>query len=589
MKHLLRFTALSALLVVSSLTIADSSSNSCGTSGCNTGVSGCSDGKCGSCSKCSSSSNCCSDGKCGTCSKCCDKSCFTSTDSCGTNCSNGCCGTSSSNCCSSCCDTDNVSCKSHFTPRSQGMDLARLLVGRHHRIHLYDKDEMYGSFDVALAWQQTFRQDRLAKYISPNCNTTFTVGADGEALTNVRADDFGLNCTGQVRMCPRIQSFIADIDFFVGFNSWLEGLYADLQLPVVYTRWDSNCCFTNTQACGDDFEDFYMSQDQDKSGSVQSFQNGVNGTENWGDVDQLLCYAKLCCGKQTETRLADLRFRLGYDIWLKEDYHFGLKLVTAAPTGTKPDARFLWEPIAGNGGHWELGGGLTASALLWEKDEDSRLSWHLDSEITYMFKSREHRRTFDLRPNGCFSRYLLLKKFKQNNDNENPELVGLVRGPNVLTQCVRTQINVHAEVATLFSFAWNNWMFDLGYDGWFRSSEKLCSFCPSIADKTFGIKGIQPMAEDEETADLSTASTSTIAKAGDRDEEITYLTSSSINACSALHPSAISHSVFGNISYAWDDTDWAPSIGVGGKAEFSGRGNRAANQWQVWAKGGVAF
>src|SRR3989304_873863 len=142
----------------------------------------------------------------------------------------------------------------------------------------------------------------------------------------------------------------------------------------------------------------------------------ANGNYVWGDVKQQMLFGKICCGKQSDTRLADLRIRLGYNFFLEENYHFGLKFVFAAPTGTKPTAKFLWEPIAGNGAHWEFGGGLTGHALLWDKDEDTQLSWHLDAEITHLFRSREHCRTFDLCSNGCFSRYLLLKKFKTDSN-----------------------------------------------------------------------------------------------------------------------------------------------------------------------------
>lgn len=314
----------------------------------------------------------------------------------------------------------------------------------------------------------------------------------------------------------------------------------------------------------------------------------MNGQGTWGDVAGNLCYGKICCCKDSTTRLADIRLRLGYDFYLKENYYFGLKLVAAAPTGNTAQACCLWEAIAGNGGHWELGAGLVGKAILWDKDEDTSLGWYLDAEVMHMFKSRSQKRTFDLCANGCWSRYLLLKKFSVSGDDVT--LDGLVRGPNVLTQCVKTRFDVVADVATFFSFKWNNWLFDLGYDGWFRSNEKLCGCVNNcIPASTYGIKGIEPMS-DGSADDLTTSSTSTISTAGTPDDEIVYLDSTTaLNNCSVLHPSAVSHAVFSHIGYSWEDSDWAPSLGVGGKVEFSGRGNRAADQWEIWLKGGVAF
>jgi len=58
-------------------------------------------------------------------------------------------------------------------------------------------------------------------------------------------------------------------------------------------------------------------------------------------------------------------------------------------------------------------------------------------------------------------------------------------------------------------------------------------------------------------------------------------------------PSAMSHKLFGNISYNWDDCeDWIPFLGVGGEIEWAGKydSNYAAvSQWGVWIKGGISF
>lgn len=58
-------------------------------------------------------------------------------------------------------------------------------------------------------------------------------------------------------------------------------------------------------------------------------------------------------------------------------------------------------------------------------------------------------------------------------------------------------------------------------------------------------------------------------------------------------PSAMSHKLFGHISYNWDDCeDWIPFLGVGGEIEWAGKydSNYAAvSQWGVWIKGGISF
>lgn len=521
----------------------------------------------------------------------CTTSCSTCTTSCSTcDCDPCSCGTCYDDCCDSCCD-DDVYCKSHFSPRSQGLAGDRRLVGSVHRTHLYDKDEFYGTFDVALAYQRTFKEERLGRFISPKCGCNcFNIGADAQTDTDVRNHDFGVECTGQTCFKPRIESFIADFNFFMGLNSWAEGLFVEVQMPLVHTWWKNyctDCCCTDDSDCAEYFAaggDLMDVNNSDSATVSTSLVTALQGQSVWGSVNSGLCCGVLCCGKQSDTALADLRVRLGYDFWLSENGSLGLKLVMAAPTGTRPgsgsEGRNIWEPIAGNSAHWEVGGGIYGKALLWDKDEDKSFSMVLDVEATHMFGSRTNHRLFDLCANGCWSRYLLLKKFDEDGD-----IASLERGPNVFCQAIKTKVDVQVDATLLFNFKWNNWMVDFGYNGWYRSREKCHEFCPCIAADTYGIKG------NELATDNNTASTSTIKTAGDADDETVFIgTDASIfNIDSALHPSTHSHAVFAHAAYTWDENEWVPAVGVGGKVEFSGRGNRAANQWSIWLKGGVSF
>ena len=88
---------------------------------------------------------------------------------------------------------------------------------------------------------------------------------------------------------------------------------------------------------------------------------------------------------------------------------------------------------------------------------------------------------------------------------------------------------------------------------------------------------------------LTTASASTIRNASDPDAEPVYVSCADLDICSAMAPSAYSNSIVAHFTYLWEDNDWEPYMGVGGKAEFSGKGNTALNQWAVWAKGGITF
>ena len=511
------------------------------------------------------------------------------------------------NCENQCCD-DMFFCKTHFSPRSQGSDTARRLVASHLYEHQFDMDKLYGTFAVTLAFQRNFRKDELATYFSPKCdpcNPCIILGADNQSGVDVRSEDFGLSCTAEVCSGPKYSSFIADLQWWVGLSEWCPGTFFELYVPIVHTWVDYNCCSrplkeSKDDGCAETFQtglmfsgDINENSDGDNVGTTDP-SAALRGNFIWGDVERTMCFAKQCCNNIDKTRVADLQFNLGYDFWQTENYHLGLKVIFKAPTGNVAEGKFLLEPIVGNGGHFELGGGVTASAILWDKDIDQQVSWHLEADITHLFNSRLQRRVFDLLGNGCYSRYLLLKQFKK--DGQNLVYSNLERGPNVFNQCLKVNAGAQVDITSLWSYRYTCWNADLAFNYWSRSQEKVNAdslSCCNIPDETYAIKGILNVTGAEAN---QTASKATIAIATETDgSKITdggspvFVGCQDLDICSGLAPSGNSFSVVGHFSYLMEDNEWEPYFGVGGKAEFSGRGNRAMNQWAVWAKGGITF
>ena len=633
-------------------------------------------------------SGCCSSN--GTPSACCTSACSCITSS--SDCCLPCCPSgTTSNCSSLPCDSycastkcnKDVMCKSHFSPRSQGLDTARWLVARHGISNTFDTDEVYGDFSITAEFTRSFKQEKLGKYFTPaytttadvcdtscnscytsscdnscsceNCYSTscnnscgscsacyspscglcsgsscsgsscvssccycncFTLGDDRWYLqdnttllnqVNVRADDFGMNCTGIVgtaRLNPRVSNVIFEFNLFVGLTDSLNGLFVELHAPVVHSWWDPGCCTCVDEICSDSFDECLMSTSSENDVGTTDLKTALEGNFTWGDVLNPLNRARICSGRQSKTHLADLRLALGYDLYGTDIYRLGLKLVTAAPTGNVAQACYMFEPIVGNGGHWELGGGLSAHGI-WERNDNSSFGLYLEAYVAHMFKSRYQTRTFDLCGHGCWSRYLLLKAFSENGTTYQ----GLERGPNVFSQNLKVSVDVVGDASLMFSFKHKTWEFDLGYNFWGRSGEKIKTLSCCIPASKYGIKGLAPVCDEDEdvsgdtfTGNLITASKSTIAESAgtaedesflfDEDNEPIFISCNDLDCCSALHPSALSHSLFFHMNGTWnteDDDDMHPFFGIGGKVEWSGRGNRALNQWGIWAKGGVAF
>lgn len=553
----------------------------------------------------------------------------------------------------------DVMCKSHFSPRSQGLDTARWLVARQGSVTTFKTDDVFGDFSLTAEFTRSFKPERIGKYFTPSGTTTatvclptccsasccaakngdttspsctcasccsssnntpcrpcskssscctdncFTLGDDRWFLSdnqlnrvNARAVDFGLNCTGiagTACLYPRVSNFIVEFNLYAGLTKYLEGLFIEIHAPVVHSWWDPHCVTCRDELCNDSFDTCEMSTDGNNTVGTTNLKKALEGNFTWGDVMNQLNFARICSGRQSKTRLADLRFALGYDVYTNSTYRIGLKFVAAAPTGNVAQATYMFEPIVGNGGHPELGGGLCAHAR-WDYKNNHSFGVYLDSYVAHMFKTRWQKRTFDLCANGCWSRYLLLKSFTEDGT----VYQGLERGPNVFTQKIKVDVDVVADASVMFSWQYKTWEFDIGYNFWGRTRENLTDFCCCIPENKYGIKGITPVCDvdNDNSPDLTTASLSTIAESSgtevlwDEENQPVFISCNDLNVNSALHPSALSHAVFFHINSAWDPDntdDLSPFFGIGGKVEFSGRGNRALDQWGVWAKGGIIF
>jgi hypothetical protein len=181
------------------------------------------------------------------------------------------------------------------------------------------------------------------------------------------------------------------------------------------------------------------------------------------------------------TRIADLRVAIGYNFMQKDRYQIAFQALISAPTGTRPEGIYLFEPIIGNGHHWELGAGFTGSGTLWQScDESKQLILFGDAQLTHLFKGRQ-RRTFDLK-NKPFSRYMLIEKMGTPLEDN---LQGNSTAPsaqfkneflpvaNLSHVRVDSSIALQTELTACLTFVCSNFSWDLGYNFWGRTCEEL--------------------------------------------------------------------------------------------------------------------
>lgn len=477
-----------------------------------------------------------------------------------------------------------------FFQRPQVNNYNRFMVGWAHSTHRYDADCLNGALALVPGYQRSFNEKSVGKYFSPRIDSnTFTVGPSDATGVDVINTNFllGDNYRSTVELNPRVENAFIDVDFWLGLDEWVCGLWFELHAPINWTRWNLNpteltevsTLATNTIVAGKLANDALTSP-------FQNFIQAWNGLKGIGNVKNGMDLARVD-GRQSKWALADLELALGYDFINNECSSLGVSFRVIAPTGNRPDGEFVFEPVSGSGKHTQVGGGVYGHYEFWNNCCDSSFGVYFYGAAYHMLKAKQ-RRTFDWKDHGKWSRYLLLKQFKPDNTYNNV----IVAGPNLTTVDANVKVGVNGEAVVMFDWKHCGLTIDVGFDVWGRSKESICitgEFDPSFKYQFLGgangedaNNDVDPKATikfNSEPADLVVFGTA----------DAPALTIADLDVDGAEAPSALSYKVFGHLGYTWEECDYMPFLGVGGEVEFSGRDNKALNQWAVWVKGGFAF
>jgi hypothetical protein len=413
--------------------------------------------------------------------------------------------------------------------RSQGFHGDRQRnVGEVGHINLYDMESWNGTFDLGIGYMRSFRGNRIAHCLfgdsvtcptatatsASSCDTGCSTGCDGSTIlvqgSSVTsrdanawlADYFYLNCSydGSFSVKPLIQNVVVDLDFYLGLDEWVNGMYFRIYGPINWTKWQTRFCVNDpatvlTTSCSAGY--FTPSGSIVELSSLADYFAGQAPATVDNVTFQGLKWGKMGSCEETQTGFADLRAELGWNFLHDEDYHLGVGLHVAAPTGNKVRADYVLQPVVGNGKHWELGGTAHGHYVFWRsEDEEKHFGFYVDAVITHLFNANEQR-TFDLN-NKDNSRYMLASKFTKQvtNDLAGRTTAGtsttgstaatsqfaLVYAPvaNLTTTDYKVSVGVQADITAMFNFTSRGLSWDVGYNFWGRSCESIK--CPSECD-----------------------------------------------------------------------------------------------------------
>jgi hypothetical protein len=491
---------------------------------------------------------------------------------------------------------------SNFSPRSQDINAARDIAGWHPYIHRYDAEKNYSVLGFTPLYNQSLRPERISLALF-NSDAFSLSGSQipGRSGQELLADYFGIapNFASNVFFKPLIRNLELDMALYIGLDSWVKGLYLQLRGPAVWTQWSLKLAESNIDEGTAPFPAGYMAATSIPA-PYDSFTQAMTGVYPFGEVEQLK-YGKIA-GARSLSGLAALETVIGYDFIRRETSHVGFNFRASAPTGSRPKGEFFFEPRVGCGKHWQIGVGFTGHTRLWEKDGEQELGMYVDVNFTNMLKARQHR-SFDFTkkcPNtGFFSRYILLKQFNSNGIF----IEKLLPAINVTTLKCDVRVSIQVDMVFMFGYTYNNFVFDIGYNGWIRSREKI-SLRECIPANTYGLKGVQfavnpitlqPINTTESTATIF--ETQPIVPDG---VNPVFITTQDLNLKSAASPLILTQKIFWHFANSWPecrDHHAQPFLGIGAEIEFEGINSRNAyqpanttmGQASVWLKGGVSF
>lgn len=405
-----------------------------------------------------------------------------------------------------------------ISPRSQGFNIPRQVAGWDFVTHCAQPEELYSTYALSLEAQSSFRSERINQclfgedIIWPCKGDTewkdfiIVSGSQTENRAPQRewlADYFGLptDFRSMVRFRPRVNNVVIELQSFFSCNSTKKGLYAELFLPIVYTNWDLNIREALINEGENGYAPGYFNPEGvSRDNLLDGFMQYISGYAT-PNIDNLI-FHPLQFGKMSPCSLraihcAELRGNLGYDHFIEDIHHIGIKMQVAAPLGNRPNAVYLFEPVVGNQHHWELGMGATAHALVWDNEiEEERVDFFMNFIVNHMFGSHQ-RRSFDLKgkPN---SRYMLAEKMSSNSNNLTGNGVTSIAQfdrqvtsiINLTTYDVVVNVNVQADVALYCTYTHKNNYWTFGYNAWKRGCENIsiknkCLF----PENTWAIKG----------------------------------------------------------------------------------------------------
>jgi len=377
--------------------------------------------------------------------------------------------------------------------RSQGANTARELVGWQWEINLPFMCNNYGAAYFVYEYQRSFDSRHISNALFGSSTLSFAGSLVPNRLNNeLLAENFGLaqDFHGRISFKPKIENHIFDFGYFQGFDCFLQGSYLRVHAPVVLTYWALNPCQRVISQGNSNFSNCFVdSTTGESTAAASSILEALSGNFVFGDMQTPWCAGKFDPCTRKKLGLADIDVILGYNYFNTDCYHLGIYAQLVMPSGPKYKDRYVFDPVVGNYGHFEVGAGISAHVVFWSC-EDQSFAAFFEGNLTHMCKTRQCR-LFDFQGAGAFSRYAILKEYDYTGNYTG----NLINATCFNNRAADVSLDVKGDASVKFAYRSCNIGIDLGYNIYGHSSENVKLKDKSCDNKLlqYAIKGTAPV------------------------------------------------------------------------------------------------
>ncbi len=463
---------------------------------------------------------------------------------------------------------------------------------------------------------------------------------DNEARSNITTpcanldSDFNIKFNGgNENDYPLINEEIG-IGFFEScFLNTSSGLYDGTSGEFIVNNINGNTLNSTWQNVCDDYN-LGLEIVQPQINSAKNIDEALSGY-TFGDF-QKRSYHKWKFNKKnsalSDFGIADIQMSMGWNTYNKNNKRCGLYTKIVLPTGTKINEQYwhyTFNPIIGNGNHFELGAGINGYVQLYES-EDTLFRCSFDGYANHSFGSRQFRSCDDL--NKPLSRYALVKELTYNQlvsdlSNEDMYLYNNVLRSlgDINAHYIDVAIDIRGEGVIDFEYLYKRWGFGLGYNFIGQTEESMTDCKKSLFDesKWYGYHMLGCITSIRFTANgnVTTPESKIACFAKNTDNRAgTYIqaktngqiaekintdayrygtskqaTDENVFQCKTLNNSCLVesyqlHKIFIHIDYHYNETSHNPLISILGSLSFKNNHKETyASQWTIGGRFGFTF